>query len=252
MALLLAPASQWKPLLLPMINLSQRSYKKEILDSENIPFADIMQNMKELNRVNTLLGGHAITITGLTKIVSQHKKKQTITVCEIGCGGGDNLSAIEKWCAKNNMAVTFIGIDIKQECIDFAKQQYPALACRWMVSDYKNVSFNDSKPDIIFSSLFCHHFNEQDLIFMLGWMKQHATTGFFINDLHRHWLAYYSIKIITQIFSHSYLVKNDAPLSVARGFKKEEWRKMLTSAGIQHYSVDWKWAFRYLIVYTNA
>jgi 2-polyprenyl-3-methyl-5-hydroxy-6-metoxy-1,4-benzoquinol methylase len=234
-----------------MINLSERSYKKEILDNDDIPFADIMQNMKELNTVNTLLGGHAITISGIKKIISKHKTKQSITICEIGCGGGDNLNAIEKWCVKNNLTVNFNGIDIKLECIDFARKQYPSLPCNWIVSDYKNISFEGDKPDIIFSSLFCHHFNDKELIFMLQWMQQNATLGFFINDLHRHWLAYYSIQIITGIFSHSYLVKNDAPLSVARGFKKEEWIKILTSAGIQNNSVNWKWAFRYLIVYTH-
>jgi ubiquinone/menaquinone biosynthesis C-methylase UbiE len=234
-----------------MINLSKRSYKKEILDNDNIPFADIRQNMKELNAVNTHLGGHAITISGIKKILSHTKTNQPITICEIGCGGGDNLHAIEKWCTKNKIPVTFIGIDIKQQCIDFAQQQYPSLNCRWIISDYQKISFTADKPDIIFSSLFCHHFTEHELIFMLRWMKQQVTKGFFINDLHRHWLAYYSIQTITGIFSQSYLVKNDAPLSVARGFKKSEWHKMMQSAGIENYSINWKWAFRHLIVYTN-
>ena len=234
-----------------MINLAERSYKKEILDTDNIPFADIRQNMKELNAVNTHLGGHAITISGIKKLLRHPKINKTITVCEIGCGGGDNLHAIEKWCTKKNINVAFIGIDIKQACVDFALEQYPLLPCRWIRSDYKNISFVDDKPDIIFSSLFCHHFNDEELIFMLQWMKKHATNGFFINDLHRHWLAYYSIQNITRIFSRSYLVKNDAPLSVARGFKKDEWKKLMKNADIQNYSISWRWAFRYLIVYSN-
>ncbi len=234
-----------------MINLAKRSYKKELLDDDNIPFADIKQNMKELNAVNTYLGGHNITISGLKKILQQYDSSQPVTICEIGCGGGDNLNAIEKWCTKKNILVTFIGIDIKPECINFAQQQYPLLQCRWIISDYKDVAFRNDKPGIIFSSLFCHHFNDEALVFMLQWMKREAVKGFFINDLHRHWLAYYAIKNITLIFSKSYLVKNDAPLSVARGFKKSEWGEMIKQAGIKNYSINWKWAFRHLIVYTN-
>ena len=234
-----------------MINLAERSYKKELLDNDNIPFADIKQNMKELNAVNTYLGGHNITTSGLKKILQQYNSNQPITICEIGCGGGDNLNAIEKWCTKKNIPVTFIGIDIKPECINFAQQQYPLLRCRWIISDYKDVSFKNDKPDVIFSSLFCHHFSDDALFFMLQWMKREAVKGFFINDLHRHWLAYYAIKNITRTFSKSYLVKNDAPLSVARGFKKSEWEEMIKQAGIENYSIDWKWAFRHLIVYTN-
>lgn len=234
-----------------MINLAERSYKKEILDGDNIPFADIRQNMKELNVINTNLGGHAISITGLKKILGQNKTRQTITICEIGCGGGDNLNAIAKWCAKKNIEVCFIGIDIKQECIDFAQQQYPTLNCRWLLTDYQKIYFENDKPNIIFSSLFCHHFSQPQLIKMLQWMKQQSNIGFFINDLHRHWLAYYSIQLITRVFSNSYLVKNDAPLSVARGFKQTEWKKIIDSAGIKNYSIKWKWAFRHLIVYTH-
>ena len=31
-----------------------------MLDGDNIPFADIERNMMELDRINSLLGGHAI------------------------------------------------------------------------------------------------------------------------------------------------------------------------------------------------
>jgi 2-polyprenyl-3-methyl-5-hydroxy-6-metoxy-1,4-benzoquinol methylase len=246
---LLAPALLWKPLLPLMIDLSKRSYKKELLDGNDIPFEDIKQNMKELDIINTLLGGHAISIDGIKKIIT--KKKQTaLIVCEIGCGGGDNIKAISSWCKKNNSVVSFIGIDIKKECIDFAEEQCKNIAASWIVSSYEKVQF-DKKPDVIFSSLFCHHFNEAELVFMLQWMKRNATVGFFINDLHRNRMAYYSIKILTHLFSKSYLVKNDAPLSVARGFTKKEWEQILNDAGINNALVKWKWAFRHLITYTN-
>ena len=235
-----------------MIDLVERSYKQEILDGNDIPFADIRQNMRELNAINTHLGGHAITIAGVKNVLGKRTANGPITICEIGCGGGDNLQAISEWCSKKNIPATFIGIDIKQECIDYAQQQYPLLNCQWLLSDYKELSFlADEQPVIIFSSLFCHHFNEQQLVIMLKWMEQNASKGFFINDLHRHWLAYYSIRFITRFFSHSYLVKNDAPLSVARGFIQSDWQKIIAAAEIKNYSITWKWAFRHLIVHTN-
>ena len=73
------------------MNLQQRSYTKELLDNDAIPFEDIKRNMQELNFINTWLGGHQITIKGLEQLIQDSKE---ITVCEIGCGGGDNLAAI--------------------------------------------------------------------------------------------------------------------------------------------------------------
>lgn len=229
-----------------MINLSVRSAKKELLDGDHIPFPDIQQNMKELNTVNTLLGGHAITIKGVKSICEKHPGKK-ITICEIGSGGGDNLQAIEKWCRKKSINAHFIGIDIKKECTAYAAQRYPQLNASWLTSDYADISFTE-KPEVIFSSLFCHHFSNEQLVKMLQWMETNSTKGFFINDLHRHPLAFYTIKGLTRLFSRSYLVKNDAPLSVARGFVRKDWITLLEKAGIHKYTLAWKWAFRYLLV----
>ena len=228
------------------MNFRHRSYQKELLDRSDIPFADIEQNMRELDFINTYLGGHAITLAGIKKIIAAAPTKKEWLICEIGCGGGDNLKAIHRWCATKQIATGFMGIDINPECIAVAARKLGAIPCQLMAVDYKLARF-DQRPDVIFSSLFCHHFTDEELVSMLRWMQQHAGTGFFINDLHRHPLAYFSIKALTALFSSSYLVKNDAPLSVQRGFKKEEWKQLLHAAGIQSYNVSWKWAFRYLV-----
>ena len=234
-----------------MVNLKERSSLKELLDGDDISFADIKQNMKELNTINTFLGGHGITLAGVKGILKQLPKNRVITICEIGCGGGDNLRAIDSWCIKNKLSVQFIGIDIKKECIDFAKSQCAYLNAKWIQNDYAAASFGTTKPDIIFSSLFCHHFSNADLVKMLNWMKLNCSKGFFINDLHRHPLSYYSIRWITQLFSSSYLVKNDAPLSVARSFVRNEWHALFDTTGIKNYTIQWKWAFRFLIIYSH-
>jgi 2-polyprenyl-3-methyl-5-hydroxy-6-metoxy-1,4-benzoquinol methylase len=225
----------------------QKSYQKELLDATDIPFEAIQQNMVELNFINTWLGGHAISIEGFKQLI---KQKKEITICEIGCGGGDNLIAINKWCKKNNITLHCIGIDINENCIAFAKSNTTLQKAHWINLDYAMVEF-DKNPDIIFSSLFCHHFNNDSLVKQLSWMKENATIGFFINDLHRHKLAYWLIKWLTQFFSKSYLVKHDAPLSVARGFVKNEWKETIHQAKITQYSIHWKWAFRHLIIVQN-
>jgi 2-polyprenyl-3-methyl-5-hydroxy-6-metoxy-1,4-benzoquinol methylase len=223
---------------------SHRSYQTELLDQPDIPFEDIRRNMQELNFINTYLGGHNITLAGLKALTGQ---RTSIHVCEIGCGGGDNLMAIRKWCLKHKISVSFTGIDINPHCIEVAREQFPGNDMHLITSDYKAVRF-DQKPDIIFSSLFCHHFTDEEMVSQLQWMHQQATIGFFINDLHRHPFAYYSIKWLTAIFSKSYMVKNDAPISVTRGFTKKEWLQLLNTAGIANFSVQWKWAYRWLVV----
>ncbi len=228
-----------------MINLRRRSYQKELMDGDDIPFSAMVQTLKELNIINTRLGGHAITLQGIRSL---KENTQSLIICEIGCGGGDNLFAIYKYCQKKKIPARFIGIDLNPACIAFAKQQYPELPCEWICNDYAVAEFTTNKPDIIFSSLFCHHFTDTQLIEMLQWQEKNSRNGFFINDLHRHWLAYYLIKYLTKFFSKSYLVRNDASLSVARSFRKKEWESLFQQAGITLYDIRWKWAFRWLVI----
>jgi 2-polyprenyl-3-methyl-5-hydroxy-6-metoxy-1,4-benzoquinol methylase len=214
-----------------------------LLDGKNIPFEDIKLNMQELDFINKHLGGHKITVRGVKALADRN----VLHISEIGCGGGDNLRNIKSWCNKKNIEVKLTGIDIKEECILFAKERPSNKGIDFICSDYELVQF-ESIPDIIFSSLFCHHFSNEELIKMMQWLYSHSKAGFFINDLHRHPFAFHSIRLLTKAFSKSYMVKHDAPLSVKRGLVKEEWQNIFSHAGIKNYKIKWQWAFRWLII----
>jgi len=228
-----------------MPSFKHRSYEKELLDRDDIPFEEIKRNMLELDFINRNLGGHVITLKG----VRQFAARDAMHIMEIGCGGGDNLKAIQNWANKHKKQFRLTGVDINSDCITYAKSRNNS-EIEFITSDYKELSFSD-KPDLIFSSLFCHHFTEVELVYMLNWMQSNSQFGFFINDLHRHPVAYYSIKFLTRLFSKSRLVKNDAPLSVLRGMKKAEWEQIFATAGISKFDCQWKWAFRWLINFSH-
>jgi 2-polyprenyl-3-methyl-5-hydroxy-6-metoxy-1,4-benzoquinol methylase len=227
-----------------MSRFSKRSYEKEILDQDNIPFADIQQNMRELNFINTWLGGHRISILGLRQLLGGRHR---IRICEIGCGGGDNLRVLSRYCRRHGIDTEVVGVDINPQCIKVASEKWEDGQAQWIPSDYRQVLFERRKPDIIFSSLFCHHFTDAELVSMIRWMENNSTAGWYINDLHRHPMAYHSIRWMTRWWSRSYLVKNDAPLSVLRGFTRTDWESILREAGIEAYRLKWKWAFRWLL-----
>lgn len=233
-----------------MPRFSHRSPELELLDGPHIPFADIRQNMRELDTINTLLGGHRITLKGLAILLDGCSKEQTYSLLEIGCGDGNNLRVIQKWAEQNRWKLQLSGVDYNEACIAYAESLASNSGTQFYCSDYRNTPLQ-TKPHFIFSSLFCHHFSNEQLLEQLHWMQQYATNGFFINDLHRHPFAYHSIRKLTQLFSKSYLVKNDAPLSVLRGFTKKEWRALLQQSGITEVDIKWMWAFRWLIVWQH-
>lgn len=266
------------------MNFKTRSYQAELLDNEDIPTTDLYQNLRELDFINRHLGGHSVVLDGIKhfinskqiinsnkNIYSENTTKtinliqteninnseinnisdsfENIKIYEIGSGGGDNLRAIGRFLNKKKIAYRLGGVDLKEDCVRFAEKfEHQDSKIKYEIADYQLATFPDGRPDVIFNSLFCHHFKDEDLIKMLQWMHKNSEIGFVIADLHRHPLAYYSIKWLTCLFSKSYLVKNDAPLSVLRGFKRAELKILLERAGIKNYKIRWKWAFRWLIL----
>jgi 2-polyprenyl-3-methyl-5-hydroxy-6-metoxy-1,4-benzoquinol methylase len=236
-----------------MNRFSNRSYAPEIMDDPNVPSEDMFLTLRELDKINTFLGGHHVTIKGLKNFIGNNNPiavPKPIHIVEIGCGGGDNLRMIRDWCSRNNTPVLLEGIDMNADCIQYAKSQSGSQEFRWQVCDYRKAQWV-TKPDIIFSSLFCHHFTDTQLVDQIKWMKNNAVRGFFINDLHRHPLAYLGIRLLSTLLAKSYLIRHDGPLSVLRAFKRSEWNKIFSSAGIHQFSLSWHWAFRWLLINKN-
>ena len=155
-----------------MFSFKTRSYKKELLDGSNIPFKDIKRNMQELDFINRKLGGHDITLDGIVALIKDTPIfNQQLKIVEIGCGGGDNLRAIKQWAQHIHLPVALLGIDINAECIEYARSQKRNESIEFIHSDYSLTQF-PNKPDIVFSSLFSHHFTDEELIGQLQWMQE--------------------------------------------------------------------------------
>jgi hypothetical protein len=130
-------------------------------------------------------------------------------------------------------------------------QNTASLPLRYRVSDIFSDEFRQRRYDIITASLFCHHFTDEALMRLFRQWHEQARLAVLINDLQRHWFAYYGIKSLTTLLSRSELIKHDGPLSVLRAFRRQELERLLAQAGIERYELRWRWAFRYqLIIWT--
>ncbi len=228
--------------------MKARSTEKELLDAENIPQADLYQNLRELETINRLLGGHALNRKAFLKSLPSIMPDELFVV-ELASGGGDNLRDLARYCREQGINARFVGVDLKPDCIAFAQEaseDFPEIS--FFCADYRDFT-PERKIDICFSSLFCHHLSAKEITLYLDWNRKHAA-HFFVNDLQRHILAEKSIALLTVLFSKSYLVKNDAPASVRRGFSKMDW---LSALNAFHFTANlsWHWAFRWMLVVRN-
>lgn len=227
--------------------LEHRSEEIEIMDDLEISGPVVPQTLKELNTINKWLGGNKISISAFKKMA---KGRASVSLVDLGCGGGDIMMEMAKWARKNNIKATFVGIDANPNIIEYAQENtadYPEIT--YQAINIFSEEFESQNFDIIHCCLFTHHFTDTELVRLFKQFKSQANLGIIINDLHRHSLAYWSIIFLISLFSRSEMVKNDASVSVARSFRKSELIKIMKECGIESYHLEWKWAFRWKLIF---
>ncbi len=232
-----------------MTRFDRRSGNIEIMDDLQCAGEVVNQTLRELETVNRLLGGNDVTLSAVQELLKKTPNPGEITIADLGCGGGDILRLIAGWGRKNNIRMRLTGIDANPNIIAFAVtncQGYSEIS--FEAANVFSEDFRERRFDIVLATLFTHHFTDDELVNLLRFVPRQMRIGMVINDIHRHWLAYYSILLLTRFFSKSTMVKFDAPLSVMRAFKRRDWETLLSKAEIRNYTLRWKWAFRWQVI----
>jgi 2-polyprenyl-3-methyl-5-hydroxy-6-metoxy-1,4-benzoquinol methylase len=227
----------------------ERAPGPELMDDLTLANDALRQNLDELETINTWLGGYAPVLDALQRLKSRFPAGRPLRLADLGSGGGDTLRHVARWARKNSVAVELTGVDANQFMLEYAtakSREYPEI--RYRQFDIFSPEFQARPYDVLTCSLFCHHFTNKELVLLLWQWQQQAGVAVVINDLHRHWLAYHSIKWLTRLLGGSYLVRHDAPLSVARAFRRQDWVALLARAGIARYELRWRWAFRWQVI----
>ncbi len=231
------------------IDFSKRSDGLEIMDDLDCKGEVVDQTLRELDAINHWLGGNAVTLSGLKNLLSEVDSKKNISIVDLGCGSGEMLKLIARQAKHEGRLLKLIGIDANPNITTFAQEHSKGYDnIEFEAQNVFSKKFQERKFDIVLATLFFHHFDNEQLIKFFHHLKSQVRIGIVINDIHRHYLAYHSIKLLTNFFSRSSMVKFDAPLSVLRAFKKQELKNILSEAGIKNYSLKWKWAFRWQVI----
>lgn len=228
-----------------MPDFSCRSVEEEMMDDFSLGSEVIDPIMDELEVVNKLLGGYQVFFNAFRRMGI----KDGMVISDWGCGGGDSLRIIAKWARKKNIKLQLIGVDATASAIQYAidkSRDFPEIS--FILADVMSDELISNQFNIVISSLFTHHFSDENWIRLIQKMSDCAADYVVINDLHRHWFAYHSIGVLTSVFSKSKMVKNDSKLSVLRSFKRTELEKLLKQGGYNNFSIKWMWAFRWQIV----
>jgi SAM-dependent methyltransferase len=220
------------------------------MDAPDVDANALAHAMKHLQTINRWLNGYEPSISGIRQLLPPDCK--SFSLLDVGCGSGDTLREVAHWSRSKNIRARLVGIELSSvsaeraaaECRDFPEIE---------IRHQDLLALNPRECfDVVHCALVLHHFSsDEDAIAALARMGSAARYGVIVNDLHRHPIAWHSIRLLTRFFSSSRILQHDAPLSVARGFTRQELLEIAAAAEFSTTEIHWHWAFRWLLVARN-
>jgi ubiquinone/menaquinone biosynthesis C-methylase UbiE len=195
---------------------------------------DLAGNLRDLRRVNRLLGGITLSARALEALAPDG---EPVTMLDVGTGAVDIPVALMAQWRRRGRRLVVTAVEDRREVLDAAIAIRPGLALidglRLEVADGRRLPYPDGAFEVAHASLVLHHLEPPDAIALLREMRRVASRGVVVNDLSRGRLAWLGAWLMTRVATRNRLTRNDAPLSVRRAYTTGEARALLAEAGLR-------------------
>ena len=181
-------------------------------------------NLVDLVKINRHFGGYRILRSIVSEFVSP---SDTFSMLDIGAASGDMGAQLRL----SHPKAVVIALDRKYEHL--AQAANPKL-----VGDAFHLPFAPASFDFVFSSLFLHHFSNEQAVELLGKFKTIARRAVLAIDLERGPIAYHFLPATRWLFGWHRLSLHDGPVSVQAAFKKDELLAIARQAGLDNARVS--------------
>jgi len=194
----------------------QRSIAPEMLD--HAPPEVASASLHDLARINRYLGGYLVVRKMFARLV---QPGDSFSVLDVGAASGDMGAAIRR----SFPLARVTSLDYKTTHL--AQAADPKLA-----GDAFHLPFRPASFDFVFSSLFLHHFTNEQVVELFTSFRSVARRAVLAIDLDRGPLAYHFLPNTRWLFGWHAITINDGQISVEAAFKREELLALAAQAGL--------------------
>jgi SAM-dependent methyltransferase len=195
---------------------SERVIVPEMLD--HAPPDVTQASLQDLARINRYLGGYYVLGQVFDGVVSP---ADAFSVLDIGAASGDMGEAIRRRYPLAEVT-----------SLDYKGDHLTQAAGPKIVADAFRLPFRPASFDFVFSSLFLHHFSDDQVVELLRSCQSLARRAVLAIDLERGPLAYHFLPRTRWLFGWHDITINDGQISVAAALKKDELRNLAMRAGL--------------------
>ena len=216
-----------------------RRLAPEIMDDPGQGEADFRAALRDLETLNRITLAYGPTLRFLDRLA---QGRTQLSVLDVGAGGGDTLRRIARWGAARGLALDLAGLDRSPWSARHAADT--GVPARWITADLFELD-GAERFDAVICSLFAHHLEDEAVVRFLRWMHARARLGWLVLDLHRHRIPWAAVWAGTRALRMHPMVTHDGPVSIMRGFTRNDWRRLVSEAGVEAdiaWAVPFRWA----------
>lgn len=222
------------------------------MDGEDVSATEFAACIEDLARVNTVTLARPPTLAFIDRAARKAPGHSPLTIVDVGFGAGDMLRAVARRLARAGRSARLIGYDVNPRSEPVARRLTPAhLDIGYRTGNAFAIG-QDESVDLVISSLVTHHMTDAEIVRFLTWSEGKARLGWFVNDLHRHWIPWCGFRLLSAAMRWHPFVRHDGPLSIERSFRRADWQALLKQAGLADKArIRWRFPFRYCVERTK-
>jgi 2-polyprenyl-3-methyl-5-hydroxy-6-metoxy-1,4-benzoquinol methylase len=217
---------------------------RELLDVPQVDAQALALNLRDIRRINALLGWTAYSVKRVAAAVHADHLR-SFSLLDVASGSADMPLAIARWSRREGISAHIVATDISDQVVSVAKKQ--AEGEHMIVVEKQNalqLPYADRAFDIVLCTLALHHFDPVEAVQLLHAMARVSKRAVLVFDVVRSPLAYWGAVLLTRGLWMHPMTCHDAPISVRRAYSAPELRRLAEQAGLGQVQVQVSVPFR--------
>ncbi|PZD96243.1 stilbene synthase [Paenibacillus sambharensis] len=228
----------------------QRAVRAELMDDFTLGGEELRAALQKLRILNTVFLAASPTLHGVQKLWQEAGKPGELSILDVGAGSGDVNRRLLRWADSCGLQLRITLADVTEEACEEARAYYRSEP-RVKVTRRDLFELPEEEADIVTATQLIHHFDEHELPAAVQAMLAASRIGVVINDIHRHWIPWAAVWTAARLLTANRYIRHDGPLSVAKGFRAEDWRRLGSELGRPDLYFSWRPLFRYAVVISS-
>jgi len=213
----------------------------------DVPEAELAAAYRRLRTLNRLFAAAAPIRRGVERLWREAGGPPRLTVLDVGAGSGDVNRALLRWAERRRIELSIRLVDVREEACREARRLFRG-DDRVEVARGDLFDLPERAADIVTAAQFVHHFGPDELPRVVRRLLDVSRFGAVISDLRRHIVPWAAVWLTARLITRNRCIREDAPLSVARGFRDEDWEKLAAEGGFGRLRYARVTPYRYLVV----